>query len=500
MRKPGSKSSSHRRLILLIIVLVFGIYLLLDIDFLLVFNIDDVDDIQTIPQIIIEPPHSLPEHSNNSTVVNNNNIKQTNLEKYGFEKEEWHRFKLHPEHCPYYENICIHKQHFYVFNEKELFTLHPDNKHKDIFGQRIQYSLKTFNLYKEIFNARLWNKSINEYELSHCIHDPFTSNHIILSSNYNTMMGEFYLRVLTVLHWIFNYKQFMDKTSRNYKFYVVLPERNDIFLSHKLFLQPYTKYEVQQFIDLFEHYRCKCFDRLFFCGFRQYKQPNYLKAKMEPFDRGRVMKRIHHFNDMINQYQSFVNRHYSNITQDVFKWKESRLKASKVHQKFGVLNVNVSEWRFIGLYQRKKRRTWVNLKEIIRGCNLRYNQYKIVCMEINLEHHYHAKDIIVMHRSVFILIGIHGATLADAVWMENNVGNYIIELLPTNAPDWTSSLGMPTLTAILFWKSTYNYVGLKLLNTSTVYRYNDENKDDTAWHSNDFRVEWNRLMKVIDFL
>ena len=78
----------------------------------------------------------------------------------------------------------------------------------------------------------------------------------------------------------------------------------------------------------------------------------------------------------------------------------------------------------------------------------------------------------------------------------NNEGNYIIELLPHNGPNWASSLDQPTLSAVLFWKSKYNYVGLKLLNDSINF-YKNKNKQ---WYECDFRVKWERLTQIIDFL
>ena len=107
-----------------------------------------------------------------------------------------------------------------------------------------------------------------------------------------------------------------------------------------------------------------------------------------------------------------------------------------------------------------------------------------------------------MHRSFDMLIGIHGAHLTDAIWMDalNNMNGkknkYIIELLPFNGMPWTNSLHSPTALGVIFWGSMFNHVGLKLLNTSIdTVKY-----PNRRWYSCDFKVNWNRLSDVIDYL
>ena len=133
-----------------------------------------------------------------------------------------------------------------------------------------------------------------------------------------------------------------------------------------------------------------------------------------------------------------------------------------------------------------------------------YNPHKIFCDSINLEGHLHPRDVVIMHRSFDMLIGIHGAHLTDAIWMHNpnNVNGkknkYIIELLPTNGPPWTASLNSPTALGVIFWGSMFNHVGLKLVNTSITEK--DWNRGRSRWYASDFKVKWNRLSDVIDYL
>ena len=196
---------------------------------------------------------------------------------------------------------------------------------------------------------------------------------------------------------------------------------------------------------------------------------------------------------MISEYGQWVDSIHPDLERDVMIWKNETLNALKMDR---TEIAEVSEWRFIGLYQRSKRRKWRNINEIKRKCNERYREHRILCIEINLESiGQHSKDILVLHRAVSMLIGVHGATLTDAVWMDRDAGNYVIELLPFDSPDWASSLDQPTMTAILFWRSQFNYVGLQLTNTSIFGGAKLQH-----WAERDFKVDFERLQRVIDFL
>eukprot|EP01084_Bolivina_argentea_P218900 371367_1 len=156
MTKLTSNSVSRRRLILsFIVVPLFIVYLLFDIDFLIQFNVDDVDIEKSPALIIIQSPpiNVIHSNNNNSTIsinVNPSQIKKESmLDKYGFDRDKWHQFRLHPNYCPYFENICIHKQHFYVFNAQNTFKIHPQSQSRDMFGQNIKHSVKSFDIYKK---------------------------------------------------------------------------------------------------------------------------------------------------------------------------------------------------------------------------------------------------------------------------------------------------------------------------------------------------------------
>lgn len=126
-----------------------------------------------------------------------------------------------------------------------------------------------------------------------------------------------------------------------------------------------------------------------------------------------------------------------------------------------------------------------------------------MCGSINLEGHLHPRDVVVMHRSFDMLIGIHGAHLTDAIWMYHSklVGTarnkYIVELLPTNGPSWTASTRMPTALGVIFRGSKLNHIGFKLHHDSITQK--DWDRGDSRWYKSDFKVRWERLKDVIDF-
>lgn len=470
---------------------LFIFYLFVDIDFLIAFDNETTAEDTFITAISINTTPS-PSKSDSYQVKPSDSELQSRFKQFGFDKQRWSEWRLTPRHCPYIENICVHRQHFYVFDNDHAFKLHPNASIGDIFGYRTKYAQKSLDIFRETFDARVWNQSTNEHKTSHCTKD-IVSNHMILSGIHLDMIGEYYLRIQTALFWIFNEEQLMDQNGRNYKIYLMLPEFQQILLSHRVLLEQYSKHEILSFVDLFEHHRCKCFDRLFFCGF--YKQTlhgNFLKPKEEPFAaHSPFVNKMQIFHKMIRQNQAFIDEKLGReqIKDQVIKWKEDKLRkmfASNEHK------IQASEWQFIGFYQRTKRRKWKNMKTSLRACNNKYNEMKIACVEINLEGFLHSNDLILIHRSMRMVVGIHGATLTDAVFMENDCGNYIVELMPHNGPDWTASLDQPTLSGALFWNSSFNYVGLQLQNKSVV--------GDGMWYDQDFIVDTDRLFQVIDFL
>lgn len=525
MTKQTTNCTKRRFLLSLLIFILFLIYLAFDIDFLIAFKIDNDDiDIFEQPEIVINPFHHPPiiqdididdnddyhnsiDQSSLSLQINdmmNTNINKSKswknrnsmelieiFEQYGFDKEGWDYFNLSNDHCPYFENICIHKNHFYVHEKKDQFKLNSELIDQDLFGNGMKNSNQSFEIYKQVFNSRIWNETMNEYQNSNCLLEQ-TSNHIILSSHFMSIMNEFFVKVLTGLNWLFE-MNLLDSTKRDYKFYLMLPEFHKILVDHRLFMERFTKWDIQQFVDLFEHYRCKCYHRLFFCGFQQIT----INDNLSLIPKKSLLQDSNYFipylRNMINEYQLFINKHHINIKQDLIKWKQEKLdlyfngpisyinKYGKMKQRKENKIINdetdASKWKFIGLYQTTNKRKWKNMRESIRLCNDKYNKQKIICIEINLKDFHHTMDIILIHRALLVLVGIHGAPLINGgVLMEQNVDNYIIELLPYKFNKST------TICSMLFLSIKYNNFCIPLQS-----------------HSN-YRVDTDILLNKIDLL
>jgi hypothetical protein len=79
--------------------------------------------------------------------------------------------------------------------------------------------------------------------------------------------------------------------------------------------------------------------------------------------------------------------------------------------------------------QRRKRRVWLNLDDVLESCNRRFNKNKIVCIEINLERPAsHTLQQVVVHGALDALVGVHGSGLAQAAFLSAEA--YLLELVP----------------------------------------------------------------------
>ena len=70
------------------------------------------------------------------------------------------------------------------------------------------------------------------------------------------------------------------------------------------------------------------------------------------------------------------------------------------------------DWTIIGCTQRLKRRSWLNFENIIFLFNNHYHVHRIVCVEVNVEKTNNPLEQLVLHRSLDVLIGIHGAKVS----------------------------------------------------------------------------------------
>ena len=466
-----------------------------------------------------------------------------------FNKSEWHSNIVVNFSCPVYENICIYNQHFYVHDKIDEFDL-KWKQQSDLLGAAMPNLRPSSVVYKKFFHATIWNK--NEYETTKCYYNNIY-NHLILEASYQTMLGEFYSRTLRFLHYLNNMKHLI---SDDIQLWLLIGDQKSLYVSHYLFTERFSIYNLQHFTSMFDHIPCQCYHRILFCGFQKEgheipwprkdrkgkkKKGNDIlehdddeqqqKEKEKEKERENDVKGGNHTNlmplktllsrmepeeardiypEMIVEYNRWIDVNDINLNDDVRKWKYDQLidyfvnnKKNAQNDKFKqeidplTLMSEIDEWKFIGLYDRKVRRSWLKIEKHQKNCNEKYNKYKMFCHIIILEDFLHSRDVIIIHRASFMLIGVHGAQLTDAIWMkydELNIENkYIIELLPYGGPKYTSSIEKPTALGVIFWNSKYNHVGLKLANDSMQF-------PNKRWDDNDFFVKWERLTMVIDYL
>ncbi|ETO28297.1 hypothetical protein RFI_08834 [Reticulomyxa filosa] len=322
-----------------------------------------------------------------------------------------------------------------------------------------------------------------------------------------TMLGEFFLRVIRFMHYYFEQVQLFGK---DIQLWVIMQDKSPLFTFHHLFLEKYTLHNVQHASDMMESLHCNCFRRLFLCGFslepdsvanRTWLRPTYLPR----------LSSLRLFPQIISQFNEWVDSVDIHLQRRTLEYKWQRLQNlnilapkgrngvppfsdNSIFQMAPILN----RWKIIGFYQRKVRRRWTNLESILRECNTKYNPLHIACDTIFLEDYMHSQDVVVQHRILDMIVGIHGAHLQDAVWMRQN-GSFVIELMPANATPWASNLEMPTLVGMTFWDTQFNYVGLKLPESSIVLDPKLPMQRQ-PWFRRDFQVEWTMLNRVIEFL
>ena len=119
------------------------------------------------------------------------------------------------------------------------------------------------------------------------------------------------------------------------------------------------------------------------------------------------------------------HRHYRTLDEDIIEQRMEALLAKGVIES-GYVG-NTTEFHVIGLTQRTYRRAWINLPDIIEKCDAAFVG-RAICVEVNVEKMSSPYEQLVMHRSLDVLIGVHGAQLTQAVLLPPQ--GHVLELLP----------------------------------------------------------------------
>jgi hypothetical protein len=183
------------------------------------------------------------------------------------------------------------------------------------------------------------------------------------------------------------------------------------------------------------------------------------------------------------------------------------------------LRPSLDQYTLVGLSQRGQRRRWLNMDEVLHRCYKHFLQYKLVCVEINLDgkqqekfengmHNSHDFKDVIFHGGLNALIGIHGSQQTNAVYLP--AGGYVLELLPYlygSWGTWTQTTSSPTPNGIMTNETSLIHLGYPLGPDSGVdcdrrWRNNVEQPkkrcvNGTKWTENDFVAPWYVIDKFL---
>ncbi len=131
------------------------------------------------------------------------------------------------------------------------------------------------------------------------------------------------------------------------------------------------------------------------------------------------------WNGLRNFLATNFHRHYRTLEEDVLEQRMETLLAKGVIKR-GYVG-NTTEFHVIGLTQRTYRRAWINLPDVMEKCDAAFVG-RAICVEVNVEKMSSPYEQLVMHRSLDVLIGVHGAQLTQAVLLPPQ--GHVLELLP----------------------------------------------------------------------
>lgn len=195
---------------------------------------------------------------------------------------------------------------------------------------------------------------------------------------------------------------------------------------------------------------CQCYEKLVFCGYDAYMQNNngsgerytlwpgkYIDKMGREIEGESVCNPVSPLFTMIpNECQEFaklkshvlsnIERNYPDFTTVIAQHRRAILHERNMIDK--EYRGNTKEFRIVGLAQRSSRRVWLNLAVVMEDCNTVFRHKKIVCIEVNVEVTKTPQEQFILHRSLDVLVGIHGAQLTQAVLLR--AGSHVLELLP----------------------------------------------------------------------
>ncbi|KAL7532129.1 hypothetical protein ACHAWF_004017 [Thalassiosira exigua] len=161
--------------------------------------------------------------------------------------------------------------------------------------------------------------------------------------------------------------------------------------------------------------------------------------------------------------RNFVRR-YPSLERDVVARRRAQLADAGVLDDSYPEGGDTAEFTIVGLTQRTYRRSWINLPEVLEKCNAAGRFERVLCVEVNVEKTTSPYEQLLLHRSLDVLIGVHGAQLTQAVLLPPRA--HVLELLPWVPPyirgKWVRTTHVPTPLGVIFHNTDLNHAGYSL--------------------------------------
>ena len=168
-----------------------------------------------------------------------------------------------------------------------------------------------------------------------------------------------------------------------------------------------------------------------------------------------------------NLMSSNFVKHYPSLSDDIVKFRrEALLAKSLIDDDY---SGDTKEWLVVGLTQRNYRRAWLNLPTVLKQCNTKLNDRSVIFIEVNVEETSSPYEQLILHRSLDVLIGVHGAQLTQAVVLPPYA--HVLEILPWVPSyirgNWVTRRDGPTPLGVIYHNTDLNHAGYSLDRTST---------------------------------
>eukprot|EP00985_Skeletonema_marinoi_P028682 scaffold25693_cov229-Skeletonema_marinoi.AAC.2 len=206
-------------------------------------------------------------------------------------------------------------------------------------------------------------------------------------------------------------------------------------------------------------------------------------------------------------------KHYPSLIDDIVKFRrEALLAKSLISDDY---SGDTKEWLVVGLTQRTYRRAWLNLPTVMKQCNTKLNGRRVIFIEVNVEDTSSPYEQLILHRSLDVMIGVHGAQLTQAVVLPPHA--HVLEILPWVPSyirgNWVTRRDAPTPLGIIYHNTDLNHAGYSLDRSSTdlcvgVGEVGSEEEKDCflgqrkifIWDNRDFNVEPEVIIQYIEKL